>query len=62
MKPNIGLHDRILRGAIGIGLLGLAYYYGSLILAAAGIFALFEAVVSWCALYHLLGKNTCPLR
>ena len=59
MKPNIGTPGRLFRLAIAIGLLGLAYYKCSWILAAAGLFVLYESLAGWCILFYFLGKNSC---
>ena len=60
MKKNIGKPDRILRLIVGILLLGWAYWKMSWILLVLGLFTLFEAYMSWCILYQILGKNSCP--
>jgi len=60
MKKNIGKPDRILRLIVGILLLGWAYWKMSWILLVLGLFTLFEAYMSWCILYQILGKSTCP--
>jgi ABC-type uncharacterized transport system permease subunit len=57
MKKNIGTPGRLLRGSIALLLLGLAYYKMSWILAAFGLFVLYEAIAGWCLFYHLIGKN-----
>lgn len=65
MTKNIGTHDRLLRLAFAILLALAAYRANSLpwqvFLIAASLFCVFQAVTSWCALYALLGKNTCPI-
>lgn len=61
MKKNIGTFDRLLRLGLGIVFLGLAYFYASWILAIVGVFCVYEALVSWCAFYQLLGKDTCNI-
>ena len=38
-----------------------AYWSGSWIALAAAIFTGFEALFSWCVVYQLLGKNSCPI-
>ncbi len=54
-KPNIGRTGRILRGAAGLALLGVAAWVyqvslpACLLLAAAGLFCVFEALRGWCA-------------
>jgi hypothetical protein len=60
MRKNIGTADRLLRLAIAIALFLLAYWKGSWVLLLAGAFVLFEALFSWCILYHFLGKSSCP--
>lgn len=60
MKRNIGTSDRLLRLAIAVFLLGFSYYKSSWILAAFGLFTLYESLAGWCILYYFLGKNSCP--
>jgi hypothetical protein len=60
MKKNIGKPDRILRLIVGLILLAMAYWNMSWILLLAALFTLFEALMSWCILYQILGKNSCP--
>ncbi len=59
MKQNMGTFDRILRLVMAIVLFLLAGWRGSWVLFAVGGFVLFEAIAGWCALYQLLGKNSC---
>jgi hypothetical protein len=61
MKKNIGTTDRILRLMIGIVLLALAWWQSSWLLLAFALFTFYEALASWCILYQLLGKNSCPI-
>lgn len=61
MKKNIGTADRVLRLIVAIVLLALAYWYQSWILALFGLFTLYEAAASWCVMYQLLGKSSCPI-
>lgn len=67
MKKNIGLFDRYLRLAIGVGLLLLALLAPlsvelRVIIALLGCFTVFEALVGWCGFYALIGKDTCPIQ
>lgn len=62
MRKNIGTKDRLLRLAIAIVLLALAYWKGSWLLLAAGLFTLFESAFSWCVLYQILGKSSCRIK
>ncbi|MSU54789.1 MAG: DUF2892 domain-containing protein [Candidatus Staskawiczbacteria bacterium] len=57
---NIGRNDRLLRLAIGVGLLlwAMLTTWSPILIFFSG-FALFEAVFSWCGFYAALGKNTC---
>jgi hypothetical protein len=53
--PNIDRRGRIARGLLGLALLmGAAYCFGetpwlAVLLAAAAVFCLFEALRGWCA-------------
>lgn len=58
---NINTSGRIIRGILGLLLLGAALYFTNPLLALAGIFSLFEAGSSWCVVNQLLGRNECPL-
>ncbi len=60
MKKNIDTTGRIIRGTIGISLLGIAYWKMSWIVLLAGAFTLFEALMSWCIFYQMIGKSSCP--
>ncbi len=61
MKKNIGTPGRIIRFAIALILLFLAYQRESWILLGFGLFTLYEALASWCVVYALLGINSCPI-
>lgn len=61
MKKNIGTTDRLIRLAIAILLLALAWWFGSWIMLAASLFVFYEALASWCVLYQILGKSSCPI-
>lgn len=63
MGRNIGKSDRLIRAAIGIGLLiwAVSTTWSPILLILSG-FTIFEAIFSWCGLYAALGKNSCPLR
>lgn len=58
---NIGTPDRLLRAAIGVGLLvwAITTSWSPILLFFSG-FAFFEAIFSWCGFYAALGKKTCP--
>jgi hypothetical protein len=61
MRTNIGTADRILRFITGTIFTLIGVYFSSGFLVLAGLFTLFEALSSWCVLYQIIGKNTCPL-
>ena len=64
IKKNIGTADRVLRIGLGIVLLILAFFsegWGAGVLVVTGLFCLYEGAASWCLLYQLIGKNSCPV-
>lgn len=61
MKRNIGNPDRLLRFTLAVILLFLSWWFSSWIALGLGLFTLYEALTSWCILYQLLGKNSCPI-
>jgi hypothetical protein len=65
MKKNLGTTDRVVRFALAVAAGGAAYFSEPtavrIVLAALSLFTFYEAVAGWCALYALVGKNTCPL-
>lgn len=61
MAKNIGTTDRVIRFVIACLLLIYAIVQGSWIAGGFGLFVLYEALVGWCALYQVLGKNSCDL-
>ncbi len=62
IHKNIGKKDKLLRLAIGLGLLlwAITTSWSPILLFFSG-FAFFEAVFSWCGFYAAIGKNTCPV-
>ncbi len=58
MRQNVGGIDRILRGIIGLALIGVAVM-GISPWGWIGIVLLGTAIVGWCPPYALLGFNTC---
>ncbi|MEN9582578.1 MAG: hypothetical protein RL641_532 [Candidatus Parcubacteria bacterium] len=59
---NIGKKDRLIRVAIGVGLLlwAITTTWSPILVFFSG-FAFFEAIFSWCGFYAAMGKNTCPV-
>ncbi len=62
LKKNIGTPGRILRFSVALVLFAFAYGLSSWLLLIAALFTVFEAAFSWCVLYQLLGKNSCPIQ
>lgn len=66
MKQNVGGIDRILRAAIGLVLLWLAYAgnLGTYAWAGYVVGALMvgTAAIGWCPPYALFGWNTCSVK
>jgi hypothetical protein len=61
MKLNVGGIDRILRIVVGLALVAWALMGGP-VWAWIGIVPLATGLVGFCALYPLLGINTCPMK
>jgi len=61
MKSNMGTTDRVIRLVLAILLLIYAYSQSSWLAFGGSLFTFYEAGASWCVLYQLMGKNTCPL-
>ncbi len=68
MTTNVGTLDRILRAALGLGLLYLAFLSGLPAFAApfvkygaaiVGVVMLATAAMRMCPLYTILGIKTC---
>ncbi len=59
---NIGTPGRILRLSLGIALLLYAYWGKSWVALIFALFTLFEAWQSWCVVYQILGKSSCPIK
>ena len=62
MKTNEGNIDRILRIAVGLAVLSLAFVGPKTALGYIGLVPLITGVVGICPLYSILGLNTCPVR
>ncbi len=62
LKKNIGARDRWIRFALAVLLLVFAYWKMSWIALVASLFVFFESLMSWCVVYQLLGKSSCPIK
>lgn len=65
MRKNLGTADRIARFVIAI-IVGVGIFLSTslilqIFLLAVLLFILYEVFASWCIVYQLLGKNTCPV-
>jgi hypothetical protein len=61
MKKNIGIADRLWRLGLGVLFLFLSWWYASWVAFAIALFMFYQAMTSWCVLYQLVGKNSCPI-
>ena len=59
MPTNVGTVDRILRIAVGLGLIGATAAGAIGPWGGVGAVPLVTAVVGWCPAYTLIGVNTC---
>lgn len=61
-SKNISRNGRLLRLALGIGLLlwAITTTWSPILIFFSG-FTLFEAIFSWCGFYAAIGKNSCPI-
>ncbi len=66
MKKNIGTKDRLARLILAIILFSVSFFIDNeiakIVLIVISIISLLQAVIGWCGLYALLGKNTCPVK
>ena len=56
--PNVGKVDRVIRAAVGVGLISLVFVGPQTPFGWIGLLPLGSALVGWCGLYTLLGINT----
>ncbi len=67
MTKNIGQTDKIIRIVLGLGLAALDFFEVvtgpfSWILSVVAIVLVATALINFCPLYTLLGKNTCEVK
>lgn len=65
MPQNVGGFDRLVRAAIGVGVLCLYFVFPESPyrwLALLGILPLASAFVGSCMIYSMLGVSTCPVK
>ena len=58
MKCNMGKTDRILRGIVGVAVIGAGVYYQSW-WGAIGAIPLSTALIGWCPAYFPFGISSC---
>lgn len=59
MKVNEGNLDRIIRVVLGLIIIGIGIYNQSW-WGAVGLLPLLTGLMGYCALYSVLGIDTCP--
>lgn len=62
MTKNVGGIDKILRIAVGLALIAATFMDMLPVWGYIGIVPLATGLMGWCALYPLIGLNTCPLK
>ncbi len=67
MTKNIGQTDKIIRIVLGLGLAALDFFEVvtgpfSWILSVVAVVLIATALINFCPLYTLLGKNTCEVK
>jgi len=61
-KTNEGSVDRIVRVALGLAVLSLAFVGPQSPLGYIGIVPIVTGLIGWCPLYTVLGINTCGVK
>jgi hypothetical protein len=62
LPVNVHPIERVLRVAVGVGLVGAAYAGAIGPWGYIGLVPILTGVLSSCPLYTLLGISTCPIR
>lgn len=58
MKCNVGKTERIIRGVVGLAVIGWGVSSGNWF-GALGVVLVVTAALGWCPLYIPFGINTC---
>lgn len=61
-KNNVGTIDRIVRVAVGLGLLAIVFVGPKTPFGWLGLIPLATAALGTCPLYSVLGISTCPTK
>ena len=59
MTMNVGTIDRLVRVAVGLALISLAFFGPKTAWGYIGFIPFLTGVFSFCPIYTLLGLNTC---
>ena len=62
MKANVGGIDKILRIVIGAALIAWVLFSNGPVWAWIGVVPLATGLFNFCALYSILGINTCKVK
>ena len=57
---NVGGIDRVLRIAVGLGVLSLVFLGPQSLWGLLGLVPLATGLMGWCPAYNLFGIRTCP--
>ena len=60
-EKNIHPVERVIRGLVGLCLIGLVFAGPKTLWGLLGVVPLATAALGWCPPYSLLGINTCKL-
>jgi hypothetical protein len=62
LRKNVGTIDRVLRLALGVGLLSMAFTGPQTPWGYLGFVPLLTGALGTCPLYTVLGFSTCPAK
>jgi hypothetical protein len=62
MSKNEGAVDRVVRVALGLGLLSLTVVGPETWWGLVGLLPLLTGILGFCPAYRLVGLSTCPVR
>jgi hypothetical protein len=62
MKTNVGGIDKILRIAVGIALIAMAYMNVVGVWGYIGVVPLLTGLIGWCPVYPMFGISSCPMK
>ena len=59
MEKNVGTLDRVIRIAIGLGIISMAFAGPQTPFAYFGLVPLLTGIIGWCPPYAMFGISTC---